>query len=204
ANSMIGPCNLIQVLQPVLIQKRTTTSLLRIRVKHHQIKVITLTRHHRHQPSEHVVHVLRRRRMQRQHQKRATLSPTPVTQRRPATSRRDSGILHRRQPQSLRLFLQNEPVAVLIQEQLNSLIKWPTSRHNRSHRYSAHPTRRRHKIRCHSLSHKHISYKVEIAPTARLRRTFRSYASIKSSSSRIYTGALNTMRAPAPFFAISI
>src|SRR5699024_3554980 len=45
------------------------------------------------------------------------------------------------------------------QEQLNSLIKWPTSRHNRSHRYSAHPTRRRHKIRCHSLSHKHILLK---------------------------------------------
>src|SRR5699024_5561434 len=122
----------------------------------------------------------------------------------PISRRRSNRILNRRQPQALRFFLQNEPVAVLIQEQLNSLIKWPTSRHNRSHRYSAHPTRRRHKIRCHSLSHKHISYKVEIAPTARLRRTFRSYASIKSSSSRIYTGALNTMRAPAPFFAISI
>src|SRR5699024_11599413 len=48
------------------------------------------------------------------------------------------------------------------------------------------------------------TYKVETAPTARLRRAFRSYASMKSSSSRIYTGALNTMRAPAPFFAISI
>src|SRR5699024_3433061 len=48
ANSMIGPCNLIQVLQPVLIQQCPTTSLLRIRVKHHQIIVITLIRYHIH------------------------------------------------------------------------------------------------------------------------------------------------------------
>src|SRR5699024_9342164 len=68
-------------------------------------------------------------------------------------------ILHRRQPQSLRLFLQNEPVAVLIQEQLNSLIKWPTSRYNRSHRETVHTFRRCHKIRCHSLSHKHVLLK---------------------------------------------
>src|SRR5699024_8996336 len=68
-------------------------------------------------------------------------------------------ILHRRQPQALRFFLQNEPVAVLIQEQLYHLIKWPTSRYNRSHRETVHTFRRCHKIRCHSLSHKHILLK---------------------------------------------
>src|SRR5699024_4548150 len=79
ANSMIGPCNLIQVLQPVLIQQCPTPSLLRIRVKNHQIKEITLIRYHIHKTRHHVVHVLRRRRMQRDHQERVTLSPTPVT-----------------------------------------------------------------------------------------------------------------------------
>src|SRR5699024_12170721 len=42
---MIRPCNLIQVLQPVLIQQCPTPSLLRIRVKNHQIKEITLIRY---------------------------------------------------------------------------------------------------------------------------------------------------------------
>src|SRR5699024_10549727 len=112
-------------------------------------------------------------------------------------------ILHRGHPQTIRFLLQNETMPILVQEQFDTLLKWSPSWHNRSDRHTTRPTRRRHKIRCHSLSHKHISYKVETAPTARLRRAFRSYASMKSSSSRIYTGALNTMRAPAPFFAIS-
>src|SRR5699024_4772362 len=107
----------------------------------------------------HVIHVLRRRRMQRNHQERVTISPTPIPQRTATRRPWSHSVLHRRQPQALRFFLQNEPVAVLIQEQLNSLIQWPTSRHNRSDRHTTHPTRRRHKIRGHSLSHKHVLLK---------------------------------------------
>src|SRR5699024_11029020 len=40
-----------------------------------------------------------------------------------------------------------------------SLAKWPTSRHNRSHRQTANTLRRCHEIRCHSLSHKHVLLK---------------------------------------------
>src|SRR5699024_5004515 len=97
--------------------------------------------------------------MQRNHQERVTISPTPIPQRTATRRPWSHSVLHRRQPQPLRFFLQNEPVAVLIQEQLNSLIKWPTSRHNRSHRQTANTLRRCHKIRCHSLSHKHVLLK---------------------------------------------
>src|SRR5699024_2281968 len=97
--------------------------------------------------------------MQRDHQERIAFSPAPVPQRTAPGRPWSHSILHRRQPQSLRLFLQNEPVAVLIQEQLNSLIKWPTSRHNRSHRQTANTLRRCHESPCHTLSHKHILLK---------------------------------------------
>ena len=158
-NPMIRPSHLTQILQPRLIQKRTTPSLLRIRIKNHQIKIITLISEHLNQPSEHVIHVLRRRRMQRNHQERVTISPTPIPQR-PATRRPWShSVLHRRQPQPLRLRFQNKPFQILIQEEFDPLIQWPARRHNRRHRETVNTFRRRHEIWGHSFSHKALSSK---------------------------------------------